>query len=294
MNIHKYKVLLHTVDCGNMSQAAQELDYTQSGISHMMKSLENYFGFPLLTRTRTGIRLTRNGEEIMPYIRALVRANEALDQKASGLRGLVDGKISIGAYTSITVAWLMPVIQAFHAGYPHIQISLFSGTTEELERMLKEHRLDLAFFTNSGQKDLECRHVKDDPMLAIVPPDDPLANESSFPLAWFEKHHFILPSPRGADEAIQIIRQANVILEYPYLAPNRNAAMAMVENGLGYSIIPELTIKTTRCGAVAIPLDPPQHRELCLFLPLDDRLSPAAREFVEYFDKIIPRLLKKG
>ena len=55
MNIKKYEAFVRAVELGSLSKAAEELGYTQSGISHMMQSLEEEVGFPLMTRTSSGI-----------------------------------------------------------------------------------------------------------------------------------------------------------------------------------------------------------------------------------------------
>ena len=49
MDIKKLDVLLAVVDCGSFTKAGEILGYTQSGITHMMKALEQEVGFPLFT-----------------------------------------------------------------------------------------------------------------------------------------------------------------------------------------------------------------------------------------------------
>ena len=88
MDTKKYEVFEKTVERSSLTKAAEELGLTQSGVSHILASLEEEFGFPLLTRSRTGARLTPEGEKIMPFIRSILRSQEQLDQTAAELRGL--------------------------------------------------------------------------------------------------------------------------------------------------------------------------------------------------------------
>lgn len=69
MNIKKYEAFIRAVELGSLSKAAEELGYTQSGISHMMQSLEEEVGFPLLVRTSSGILPNAEGETLLPAIR---------------------------------------------------------------------------------------------------------------------------------------------------------------------------------------------------------------------------------
>ena len=87
MNLAKYQALLSVVESGSLTAAAAQLGLTQSGVSHIIAALEEEFGFPLLTRSRTGARLTPEGEKIMPFLRDILRSQEQLDQTAAELRG---------------------------------------------------------------------------------------------------------------------------------------------------------------------------------------------------------------
>ena len=55
MDFRKYEVFLRTLECGSLTRAGEELGYTQSGVSHMMKSLEEEVGFRLFSRGRAGV-----------------------------------------------------------------------------------------------------------------------------------------------------------------------------------------------------------------------------------------------
>ena len=73
MDTKKYEVLEKTVELSSLTKAAQELGLTQSGVSHMLAAIEAELQLPLLKRTRTGARLTPEGEQMMPYIHEIVR-----------------------------------------------------------------------------------------------------------------------------------------------------------------------------------------------------------------------------
>ena len=68
MSIKKYEVLLQTADLGSFTKASEVLGYTQSAISHIVTGLEDELGLKLLTRDRFGVRLTPEGEALLPAI----------------------------------------------------------------------------------------------------------------------------------------------------------------------------------------------------------------------------------
>ncbi|WP_327196544.1 LysR family transcriptional regulator [Paenibacillus vortex] len=81
--MNKFKVLMKVVELGSLTKAAEAMGFTQSGVSHMINSLEDEFGFTLLIRSRSGTKLTTNGEEIVKTIREILKWNEHLDQKVA-------------------------------------------------------------------------------------------------------------------------------------------------------------------------------------------------------------------
>ena len=83
MDTKKYEVLEKTVELSSLTQAAQELGLTQSGVSHMLAAIEAELQLPLLKRTRTGARLTPEGEQMMPYIHEIVQQEKLLRQARS-------------------------------------------------------------------------------------------------------------------------------------------------------------------------------------------------------------------
>ena len=113
MNIRKYEAFVRAVELGSLSKAAEQLGYTQSGISHMMQSLEEEIGFSLMVRTSSGIRPNNEGELLLPVIRELLAANESLEQYISKIKGVDTGRIRIACYPSIAAYWLPEIIANF-------------------------------------------------------------------------------------------------------------------------------------------------------------------------------------
>lgn len=84
MNISKFKVFMKIVELNSLTKASEELGYTQSGVSHIINSLEDELGFFLLTRSRSGVQLTtkckkQNERErsrmFIPYPISIINSN---------------------------------------------------------------------------------------------------------------------------------------------------------------------------------------------------------------------------
>ena len=126
VNIKKYEAFVRAVELGSLSKASEELGYTQSGISHMMQSLEDEVGFPLMIRTSSGILPNSEGKLLLPIIRSLLDTNESLEQTIARVKGADTGRIRIASFSSVAVYWLPRIIRAFQRDFPNVEIQIIA------------------------------------------------------------------------------------------------------------------------------------------------------------------------
>lgn len=81
MNLSQYEAFVKAAEAGTMTKAAEELGYTQSGLTRALNSLEEKCGFKLLMRGRNGVQLTTEGELILPYIRTVLHDQRRLSER---------------------------------------------------------------------------------------------------------------------------------------------------------------------------------------------------------------------
>ncbi|WP_027398212.1 LysR family transcriptional regulator [Anaerovorax odorimutans] len=289
----KYRVMLFAADCGSFSKAAKLTGYTPSGITHMMNSLEEELGFNVFLRDRRGIKLTEDGEHILPIIREIVHWEEQLLQTVSQINGLEIGCITIGSYSSIASHWLPQIIKRFKQSYPNIEIRLMEGIRQEVESWLSDKRVDLAFYTYQQPMKHEWIPLCDDPMLAVIPSDHPLAKELIYPLANCQYEDFIMPAMGQDDDVVKLLKHNNLSPHIAYSTLENYAAISMIEQGLGMSIMNELITKNWKSSTVMLPLDPPQYIRLGIGLPSIKSASPATKKFIEYTKEILPDIVSK-
>ena len=86
--MQRFKALRTVLRLGSFTKAAHALGYTQSSISQMMASLEEELSFKLLIRSRNGITLTQEGQQLYPFLEQVLHSYEAMEEKAREIRGL--------------------------------------------------------------------------------------------------------------------------------------------------------------------------------------------------------------
>ena len=188
MSIQKYQVFLHVMEAGSVSRAAEDMGLTQSAVSHALSSLEEDFGFKLLTRSRAGVRLSSEGKRILPAIRDILSAEERLRETVSSIHGLSTGTIRVASFSSVAVHWLPAMLKAFQEQYPQIRFKLLNGDYHDVEQWLEEGAVDLGFVSLPTRAPGKVTPLMEDRLLVILPKDHPLASLDSFPIGYARQH----------------------------------------------------------------------------------------------------------
>ena len=106
MNFGQYEAFVKAVEVGTMTQAAEELGYSQSGLTRALSSLEEEWGVRLLMRGRNGVQLTPEGVRLLPDIRTVLHDQRRLAEHIDEINGLRDGLIRVGTFNSVSAQWL--------------------------------------------------------------------------------------------------------------------------------------------------------------------------------------------
>ena len=282
MDTKKYEVFVKIVERSSLTKAAEEMGLTQSGVSHILAGLEEEFGFPLLRRSRIGARLTPEGERLMPYLRDILRSQEQLEQTVAELRGLSAGTVRIATFTSVAVHWLPAMMQEFQKEYPKVEFKLFNGDYHDVDRWLSDGSVDLGFITLPTELRCECIPLREDPLLAILPKGHPLAEKDVCPVKAVAEEPFISLLETSDSDSRRVLEASRAKPNIRFTTKDDYAIIAMVEQGLGVSIMPELLLQGMQDKVAARPLDPPASRTLALALPAGDLTGPATRRFAEF------------
>lgn len=282
MSLNKYEVFLKVVELGSLTKAAEVLRFTQSGISHTLNSLETEFGFSLLLRNRSGVKLTVNGEQVVPAMREILKWNEQLKQQVADIHGLETGTITIGTFTSVSVHWLPGMIKEFRKEYPYIEFKLMDGGYLEIEQWIESGVIDCGFISLPTREKFEVFPLKQDRMLAILPRDHPLSQAPYMPLAQIAYEDFIIQKAGSDYDARRVLERAGIKPNIKFSAGDDSAIIAMVENGLGISILPEMVITRQNHNVATLELEERSFRSLGIAVSSLKYTSPATRRFLAH------------
>lgn len=281
MSIKKYEVLVRVVELGSLTKAAEATGCSQSAVSHILNDLEEEFGFTILKRNRGGVQLTENGARILPAIRGILNYNEQLSQTVASIRGLDTGVIRIGTVTSVAVHWLPGILKRFMMDHPGIDFQLNNGDYGDVTQWLSEGSIDVGFLALPTEVPCECVPLMEDRMMAVLPKEHPMAGLPKFPVAQVANESFISLLESSDQDTRGILSAAGIVPNIKFTTKDDYAIIAMVEQGLGISIMPELLLRNHTDNVVVKELVPKASRMIGLAVPHASRTSPATRAFVD-------------
>lgn len=277
----KLEILLMTVELGSFTRAAEVIGYTQSGLTHMMDSLEKELGVRMLVRGHNGVRLTEAGQQLLPSIRDFLRANAALDNAVKNISAKEKDTIHVGAYASIAINWLPDILYKFRGICPEADVDLRMIDNAVIPfELLESGEMDIIFASRQDFAGYDWIPLYNEPMYAVLPSNFmPNAKnrqsgslkrsgswkrsgscKKKFPVEWFEGEKFIMP--HGAFELDVKRAIGDVKPDIQPASVDDAAVITMVEHGLGVSLMAELMLNGRNKNVQCVSLDPPAVREL--------------------------------
>lgn len=280
MSIKQYEAFVKTAELGSLTRAAEALDSTQSRISHVLSAMEDEYGFCLMRRSRGGVTLTEAGAMLLPKMEAIVQQNRELKALIADIRNADTGTVRLGAFTSVAVHWLPGMIQTFQAAHPQVELKMFNGDYFDVEQWLRDGTVDMAFVTLPAPDNTRAIPLVEDELLAILPKGHPLAAQPRIDAAKLGREPFI-SLPKSSDHDIhRALDKAGITPNVRFTTKDDYAVIAMVEQGLGVSIVPELLVRGRGQNVELRPLQPKATRTIALALP-QGAASPAVEAFAE-------------
>ena len=277
-SVQKVRAFEAAARLGSMSRAAEELGVAQSTLSRSVASLEQSWGVRLFDRRGPMLSLTRDGERLLPDARALCEASAALCRRVSRMSALEDGCVSMAAPSSVVAMRLPGPLGRFSADHPGVEVNINECTYGEAERLLLGGAVELAFIPNRLEDQGFISSVYDkDEIVVVAPRGHFSAREGAVALDDLLDERFIADT-----ETAPLLQRELTNLRIHCETSDITAILAMVEAGLGVSLLPSLALERTGFDLDVRHLEQPAYRTLSLVRRRTADLSLAARAFLEY------------
>lgn len=282
LKLSQLRALLAVAEYGNFSEAALQLDVTQSTISHAIATLEDELGVVLFHRGRHGAQLTPVGTRILADAQKIQGLLDHMMSAADQERGLQGGTVRIASFRSVATHVLPEAIARLHQQHPAIQISITEvDEIYQLKQALSQGQVDVCVAEMLCGEEFETIHILDDDYIALLPPQYGL-RDAQLTLEDLYKYPLISSSHDSCSIRIRNrLKELDRELQVAYRIRHDSSMASMVQQGLGIALMTELSSKPVPEGVRICRLPFPLSRPIGASLLKDALHSPAVYAFLD-------------
>lgn len=246
----------------HFTRAAERCHLSQSAFSQKIGRIEQSAGVRLFERSTRHVALTPEGEVFALELRRIEQDMRVAFANLQDLASLRVGRVAVAALPSVAAVWMPRVIARYRAQNPQIKVELFDTLAGGGLALLREGRVDMALTAGGDLREFDAQVLRLERFFLVCPQAHALAAKKSVTLAQLAGQEMIHLA-RSSSVRQQLEAQAGLSalrssgLEVEHLA----TLAALVGEGLGVSVVPELTLfHFRREGLAAVPVRDAQLR----------------------------------
>ena len=289
INYELYKVFYHVAVTLSFSEASKQLFISQSAVSQSIKVLEKKLNQNLFIRSTKRVQLTPEGEILLRHIEPainLIKRGENQIMEANSLGG---GQLRIGASDTICRYFLVPYLSRFHKEFPGIHIKVTNNTSIGCVDLLESGQVDLIFTNYPNSRLGNTGHMTKVRCFQDVF----IANRNYFnlenqKLSFKELLNYpilMLDRKSTTSEFLHNLFLQHQLELMPQIELSSNDLLIdLARIGLGIAFVPDYCLPKHSCDLFPLTLaEELPSRQLMLVHSKQLPLSPAAKQFLEYF-----------
>ncbi|MGC9368453.1 MAG: hydrogen peroxide-inducible genes activator [Paracoccaceae bacterium] len=243
--LRQLRFLVALADELHFGRAAEACHVTQSTLSNGLKELEGLLGAQLAERTKRSVLMTPLGEDIAERARAMLAEAQDIVDLAQRQAGLLSGPLRLGTIPTVGPFLLPRALPELRERFPGLQLYLREELTEQLIKGLRAGRLDAILIARPFDiGDLEFETLFEDGYQLATAPGHPLAGRKVLAgpdlagenLLLLERGHCL------QRHALSAFPEAGARQDETFAATSLATLVAMVEEGLGITLLPQLAI----------------------------------------------------
>ncbi len=294
MELHQLQAFAAVAEAGSFTRAAEVLFLTQPAVTRQIAALEAELKTRLFDRLGRTVRLTASGQVLHEYAERILRltrdAKEAVGDVTEGRAG----RLAVGASSTLATYVLPPLLRAFRATHPQVEIAVHTGVSARVWDMVEAGGCDIGLVTSDAAPDtplpiaapLVVTPLADYETCVVVPPHHGLAQRKSVHPGDLAGSSLLLmeTGTNLRTYVDRLLSAANVAEQTAMELDNVEAIKRMIEADLGISLLPKIAVQAEVISGtlVALPLAdvPRAHRRIVLVRRSDKYVSAALRAFV--------------
>lgn len=278
----RYRIVKQIMESRSFTKAAEKLNMTQSAVSHAVGTFENELGFPIFIRNKGGVGLTSEGEALRPYIETLVITEDRLFNEANAINAVEAGTLRVGSFATASSRILPQIMKVYDERYPNIKVELIDSDYEIIKEKLEDGSIDIAVLEEKYiDKDYYKLPYLYDELMVVVPNLPAFQGLKAMSIGSIPDYPFIMPDNDQDTFLKQLLKKYDVAPNIKYRFQLLSTVFAMIEVGLGITIVSETALRTYKFDVLMIPLEPKLYRNVSLVALRPQMSAPVVKAFFD-------------
>lgn len=264
MEILQLRYFLSVAKAGSFVRAAENEGVSQPALSQQISKLETELGSPLFDRLGRSLRLTELGRQLQPRAAALLKEIAAIrrDAEASACTGS-EGRVVLGVIPTLLPYVIAPLLPAFAAAHPKIELTLIEEQTNELLGKLRNADIDVAVLALPIRSpEIICSELRREELLFVLPPGRKAPAEPvDLQSITQEKLLLLREGNCLRDDVLTACSRARAQFTQVFETDQLASIFALVTAGMGASLAPESAVRF-HGNVQAVPLRQRAYRRI--------------------------------
>src|SRR5919206_2697719 len=256
MDLQRLRVFQAVADEGSFSRAARAVFLSQPAVTQHVHALEAELGVPLFDRLGRRIALTPAGAALAQHVPEILNLVSTAEVAAREAGGEASRTLRLGVSETLATYVLPPLLGELERRLPQAELRLTVGDSAELLGALLNNTIELALWLReAAHPQLQQTLLASEPLVWILPPDDPLAGAASLQANAWQARRLILRTRNSAARRVTqaMLEQAGAFPQHVLEMDNLEAIKRAVEVGLGVSIAPRSAVeRELHLGSLAV------------------------------------------
>ncbi len=284
MDFSQLRTLIHVVELGSLSKAAERLHIAQPALSRQIRLLEAELGARLFERHGRGMVVTEQGQEVLRHALRIMSELNEIRSTVADENAPLRGHVSIGMPPTASDILSEPLVSAFRGAHPEATLRIVSAYSGHLLDWLQRGDIDAAIlYDPANARTLHVQPLLEEAFFLIGPAGSGLVRDQARPFAELAKRKLLLPSSGHGLRSIidRHAREQGILLDIKVEADGYSTLKSLVANGHGFTVLPRAPIHEDLASGrlCAAPLtDPAPVRRLVLSYATD-RPTPRLAKF---------------
>lgn len=151
MDLHQLRTFITVAREGSITRSSELLHLSQPAVSAHIKAMEELLGLVLFERTARGMKLTADGERLLPKAVETLAAHQELMDESRRIKGVLRGKLRLGASSNAKKGAVARLLAGLAQRCPEVEVDLRHGTSAEILSGIRSGSLDAGFYNEAAE-----------------------------------------------------------------------------------------------------------------------------------------------